>query len=60
MYSILTDLHTHTIYSGHAFSTISENAAEAARKGLEAIGMTDHFSSFMTPRERTAPPKWDR
>ena len=57
MYSILTDLHTHTIYSGHAFSTISENAAEAARKGLEAIGMTDHFSSFMTPRRADGSPE---
>lgn len=49
MYSIQLDLHTHTIYSGHAFSTIGENVAEAARKGLEAIAMTDHFSPFMTP-----------
>lgn len=56
MYSILTDLHTHTIYSGHAFSTIGENAAEAARNGLEAIAMTDHFSSFMTPRRADGSP----
>lgn len=36
------DLHTHTVASGHAYSTISEIAAEAARKGLRGIGMTDH------------------
>ena len=60
MYSILTDLHTHTIYSGHAFSTIGENAAEAARNGLEAIAMTDHFSSFMTQDGLTAPLIWDQ
>ena len=56
MYSIQLDLHTHTIYSGHAFSTIGENAAEAARKGLEAIAMTDHFSPFMTPRRADGSP----
>lgn len=56
MYSIQLDLHTHTIYSGHAFSTIGENVAEAARKGLEAIAMTDHFSPFLTPRRADGSP----
>lgn len=36
------DLHVHSIASGHAYSTINEIAIEAARKGLAAIGMTDH------------------
>lgn len=36
------DLHTHTVASGHAFSTISEMAIVAAAKGLRGIGMTDH------------------
>src|SRR5665647_2129 len=36
------DLHTHTIASGHAFSTISEIASVAAAKGLRGIGTTDH------------------
>ena len=36
------DLHTHTIASGHAYSTINEIAAEAARRQLRLIGMTDH------------------
>lgn len=39
---ILVDAHTHTIASDHAYSTIQENAAAAARAGLEALGMTDH------------------
>lgn len=39
---ILADLHTHTVASGHAYSTISENAAAAARKGIKLLGMTDH------------------
>lgn len=43
---ILADLHTHTIASGHAYSTLSENAAAAARKGLKILGMTDHGSSM--------------
>lgn len=50
MYQVKVDPHTHTIYSGHAFSTVGENAAEAARLGLEGIGMTDHFG-IMTPRK---------
>lgn len=36
------DLHCHTISSGHAYSTISENIDEAAKCGLEFLGMSDH------------------
>lgn len=36
------DLHTHTVLSGHAYSTLKENIDEAARLGLEAIAVTDH------------------
>ena len=36
------DAHTHTIASGHAYSTIMENAAYAAEAGLELLGITDH------------------
>lgn len=36
------DLHVHTLASGHAYSTIGEIAREAALRGLEAVGMTDH------------------
>lgn len=36
------DAHTHTIASGHAYSTIMENAACAAEAGLELLGITDH------------------
>lgn len=39
---IVADMHTHTIASGHAYSTVNELAAEAARKGLAAIAITDH------------------
>ena len=36
------DTHTHTLASGHAYSTIRENAAAAAKKGLELIAVTEH------------------
>ncbi|HSW36470.1 MAG TPA: phosphatase [Candidatus Limnocylindrales bacterium] len=36
------DLHVHTLASGHAYSTVSEIALEAARKGLKAFAVTDH------------------
>ncbi|MBE6071938.1 MAG: phosphatase [Clostridium butyricum] len=39
----LVDLHTHTISSGHAFSTLKENIEEARNKGLEVLGTSDHF-----------------
>jgi putative hydrolase len=39
------DLHTHTIASGHAYSTITENVHAAALRGLELIAITDHGPS---------------
>lgn len=39
---ILTDTHTHTTVSSHAYSTLKENAAAAKAKGLEIIAMTNH------------------
>ena len=38
----LADLHTHSVASGHAFSTISELAAAAEARGLELIAVCDH------------------
>lgn len=43
-YQILGDVHTHTLYSRHAYSTITENAAAARAAGLEILGSTDHLS----------------
>lgn len=42
----LFDLHTHTVASGHAFSSIRENAKAAANKGLYALGMSDHSDAL--------------
>ncbi len=39
---IIADLHTHTISSGHAYSTIQEMAKAASDKGLEMLAITDH------------------
>ena len=39
---IIADLHTHSIASGHAYSTIREMAAMARKKGLKALAVTDH------------------
>lgn len=36
------DIHTHTVSSGHAYSTLYENAEAAGKKGLSMIAMTDH------------------
>ena len=43
---ILTDMHTHTIATTHAYSTIDENAKAAKELGLEAIAMTDHCGTI--------------
>ena len=42
---LLADLHTHTVASGHAFSTLTENAQAARARGLELIAITDHGPS---------------
>lgn len=38
----VVDTHTHTLASGHAYSTIREMAYFASRKGLEALAITEH------------------
>lgn len=38
----LIDLHTHTISSGHAYSTVKENIDSASLKKLKYLGISDH------------------
>ncbi len=40
------DAHTHTIASGHAYSTIREMATMAKQKGLELLCITEHASGI--------------
>lgn len=40
--NIELDVHTHTVASGHAYSTIREMAKEASKKGLKLLGITEH------------------
>lgn len=40
------DLHTHTIVSGHAYSSMQEMAKAASEKGLEILGITEHGPSI--------------
>lgn len=39
---IIADLHTHSIMSGHSFSTIKEMAEEAKKKKIKILAITDH------------------
>lgn len=38
----LIDIHTHSISSGHAYSTLQENIQAAMEKGLKYYGLSDH------------------
>ena len=40
--SIEVDSHTHTIASGHAYSTLAENVRAAAERKLKLVAITDH------------------
>ncbi len=40
--TLLADLHTHSVASGHAFSTVTEIAEAASAAGLELVAITDH------------------
>jgi len=51
--NFVSDLHTHTIVSGHAYSTILENAKYASDIGLKILGVTEHG-----PNMPGAPDPW--
>ena len=46
MISPRLDVHTHTIVSGHAFSTLHEMVHQAAHIGLDILGITEHAPSI--------------
>jgi len=39
---IIVDTHTHTVSSGHAYSTVQEMAKGAADNGIKVMAITDH------------------
>ena len=39
---IEVDSHTHTVASGHAYSSLGENIAAAAEQGIKLLAVTDH------------------
>ena len=40
--NIYMDLHTHTLASGHGYSTLKENIEAACEIGLKVLGMSEH------------------
>ena len=50
-YRIACDVHTHTVFSRHAYSTIGENVAACRERGVELLGSTDHFSEMLFPEQ---------
>lgn len=49
----LSDLHTHTIVSGHAYTTLLENVNFCAEHGIELLGTSEHG-----PAMPGAPHEW--
>lgn len=47
------DIHTHTVFSRHAYSTVEENVRAAVELRCELLGITDHFSSMVHPEAPT-------
>ncbi len=39
---IYMDLHTHTVASGHGYSTLAENIEEGKKQGLAFLGLSEH------------------
>ena len=42
----LSDLHTHSIVSGHAYTTLLENINYCAKKGIKVLGTSEHAPSM--------------
>lgn len=45
MRKTLIDAHTHTVASGHAYSSLQEMVRAAADKGIQVLGITEHGPS---------------
>lgn len=40
---IIVDMHTHTLFSKHAYSSVLENMEIARQRGLKYVAITDHY-----------------
>lgn len=49
---IIADLHTHTIFSGHAYSTVKENIDVARENGIKYLAITDHYNNDGTDLDK--------
>ena len=47
MRKVLLDVHTHTVASGHAYSSLQEMVKAAADKELQVLGITEHGPSIV-------------
>ena len=47
MLSVTCDVHTHTLFSRHAYSTIEECVRTASERGVQLLGSTDHFGNML-------------
>lgn len=45
-YNVYADLHTHTLYSGHAMASPEEMVKKARELGLEYIALTEHVYDY--------------
>lgn len=43
----ILDVHTHTNFSGHAYSTLRENISAAKEKGLQLLGIAEHAPKML-------------
>ncbi len=50
---LIADLHTHTLASAHAYSTLTENIVQGEKNGLKMIAITDH-----APHMEDSPHVW--
>jgi len=54
-YTIEVDTHTHSVLSGHAWSTVRENLAQAKSLGLRGLCITEHSSAVPGAAPEFAP-----
>ena len=43
----IVDMHTHTVASGHAYSTLHENIQFAKKHGIKILGLSDHGPNML-------------